>query len=618
MRSYRRAALALLLATPVAGGIVGCSSTGAKNPFAAAAQKNKTVAKTAPKPEQGKSAGAVADAGAAKGAKSRQFDQETLALIERELRDTSPDERDALYNELKSVPPEMVREVLRIRRLGLNFREQQRLAERSTNSAGATDSPAGEIALADAAGRRTTDPGLGESPWSIEARRIAPTSGLGGHSSPQIASAPASGTQHPQGVISAPPPPGSQAVPPTNPASATTPPPAGEHAVASAPVAPIPTTTPATPDAGVPAIAPAGGQTPAAPPPIAGAPGAPIPGTTPQAAPPAEGRPLETAPLPQLANTPGDLVPGQYGHGSPLPGGFGQPVVANVQKAWQEIPKPKLPWGQASPNAAATQPAAGQPAVLQTAATQSGSLKMSPGTSTALSQAISELEVEVGRMKPGTTPEEMRTFIEKHVHLRLLYLVTGQQERSVQAIPGIPPADQEFWQQTLWGMSNYFDTAHLPREADRATQTVAQMAVAISRLKQKAALEVRNLGFCQRINSFGSYERFERDEYTAGQPVLLYAEIENFHSEPTSDGQHRTLLKSTLEIYRPGKNGELIDRHEFPATEDLCRNPRRDYFHSYEFTIPTKLALGPHVLKLTVEDQLTRRVVSQSTRFTVK
>ena len=607
MRPFRRTALSLVLAAPLAAGLPGCASTGVKNPFAATAKKNDVAAATKP----AETVSAKPDAAAAKGGKSRQFDQETLALIERELRDASPDERDALYNELKSVPPEMVREVLRIRRMGLNFREQQRLAERGAASPDVDPTSSADPTLAETADRRASDPGLGENPWSIDARRTVARPALGGHSTAQFASS--EPVEKPVATqvsasMAAPPPAVSPAPHPETIAAVQPPATPG-----GTPVAPIPTVPPADPDANAaPAVTPAAAQ--ASPSPAAAPqPAAPaVPGQPPTnpapVAQPAEGRPLETAPLPQFAEAGGDLVPGQYAAGAPLPGGFGQPVVANVQKAWQEIPKPKLPWGQSPPAAPVTQASATQPA----------SARVSAGTSAALAQAISELEAEVARLKPGSTPEEMRVYVEKHVHLRLLYLLTGQQERSVQAIPGIPPADQEFWQQALWGMSNYFDTTHLPREADRATQTVAQMAVAISRLKQKAALEVRNLCFCQRINSFGSYERFDRDEFTAGQPVLLYAEIENFHSEPTAEGQYRTLLKSTLEIYRPGKNGELIDRHEFPATEDLCRNPRRDYFHSYEFTIPTKLALGPHVLKLTVEDQLTRRVVSQSTRFTVK
>ena len=85
---------------------------------------------------------------------------------------------------------------------------------------------------------------------------------------------------------------------------------------------------------------------------------------------------------------------------------------------------------------------------------------------------------------------------------------------------------------------------------------------------------------------------------------------------PSADGPFRTILKSTIEIFN--SRGELIQSMPFPATEDLCQNQRRDYFHSYQFTIPAKLTLGPHVLKLIVEDQLSRRTTTYSLNFMVK
>jgi hypothetical protein len=237
-----------------------------------------------------------------------------------------------------------------------------------------------------------------------------------------------------------------------------------------------------------------------------------------------------------------------------------------------------------------------------------------------LQLAIAAAEREVAFAPPGANDAEKHAYIEKHVFLRMLYLMAGHQERALQAIPGINAADQEFWQQTFWGLANYFDINTIPAPEARATQTVAQLTTALLRLQEKAQLELRNVTFCHKIASFGNYERFPRDEFTPGQEVLLYAEVGNIHSESTTDGRFRTLLKSTLEIYQPGPQGTRIEQIELPApaTEDVCRTHRRDYFHSYQFAIPPKLASGPYVLKLTVEDQLSRRVVSYSLNFTVK
>jgi hypothetical protein len=77
-------------------------------------------------------------------------------------------------------------------------------------------------------------------------------------------------------------------------------------------------------------------------------------------------------------------------------------------------------------------------------------------------------------------------------------------------------------------------------------------------------------------------------------------------------------LKSTLEVVPFGGTADAIERIDMPETVDLCRSHRRDYFHVYQFTIPTKLSAGAHVLKLTVEDQISRRVATYTLNFMVK
>jgi hypothetical protein len=235
-----------------------------------------------------------------------------------------------------------------------------------------------------------------------------------------------------------------------------------------------------------------------------------------------------------------------------------------------------------------------------------------------LARLIPLSEAEAFAIQPGETEAQKQNYIKKQVDLRMLYLMSGQQERALQAIPGIDPADQEFFQQTFWGLTNYFDSASIPSAADRATQTVAQMQNAVLRLQEKANLELHNVAFCHKISSFGNYEKYPREEFSPGQEVLVYAEIGNIHSEPSPDGKFRTNLKSTLEVLAHGTQAEAPERIDMPETIDLCRTHRRDYFHVYQFTIPTRLSPGPHVLKLTVADQFSHRETTYSLNFMVK
>ncbi len=235
-----------------------------------------------------------------------------------------------------------------------------------------------------------------------------------------------------------------------------------------------------------------------------------------------------------------------------------------------------------------------------------------------LDRLIVQTTAETAAMIPGESEAERHAYLQKHVQLRLLYLISGQMERALQPVPGVDPSDQEFWQQMLWGVANYFDVQGMPDSAERATQTITQLQAAAGRLQEKARLELHNVAFCHKITSYGNYQRFKRDEFTPGQPVLLYAEVTNFKSEPTADGQFRTLMKSSIEVLDGTARTRVIDSIPFAPSEDRCRNHRRDYFHSYEFTIPPGINPGPHVLRLTVEDQLGKKSSVTTLNFTVQ
>lgn len=218
------------------------------------------------------------------------------------------------------------------------------------------------------------------------------------------------------------------------------------------------------------------------------------------------------------------------------------------------------------------------------------------------------------------TPAEKLKYVREHVFLRMLYLMVGRQERSLAAIPDIPANEREYWQQVFWAMGNYFDDEAMPDPDYRATQVVTQLRAAIHELQESARLELKNVSFCRKITSFGNYERFETDSFRPGEPVLLYAEVANFKSVPSADvsGYFQTKLTSRIEIRKLGNVGEPDEDMSFQETTDLCRNHRRDYFHSYEFTVPHRLPRGPHVLTLIVEDTLGKKIATYRLNFTVK
>jgi hypothetical protein len=234
---------------------------------------------------------------------------------------------------------------------------------------------------------------------------------------------------------------------------------------------------------------------------------------------------------------------------------------------------------------------------------------------------IHNLNTELLRATPGQTDAERVQYIRKHVNLRMLHLVAGDVSQAVEPIPGIAPADQEFWQQMIWSVSNYFDDQGMPDASDRSAETIEQLRGAIAQLGQTAHLKLRNTTFCHRIVSFGNYDRFKEDRFTTGQPVLLYSEVENFTSRSSSSNAgYRTELRSAIEIYRANDLQQPAATVPLPvdSTEDFCRAQRRDYFHSYEFSIPANLEPGQYTLVLRIVDQQSRKVATSRVNFEVE
>ncbi len=229
---------------------------------------------------------------------------------------------------------------------------------------------------------------------------------------------------------------------------------------------------------------------------------------------------------------------------------------------------------------------------------------------------IQRAEQELSASKPETSADGQSEYFRRQAHLRLLYLMAQRQEAALNAIPGVEPSQQEFWQQMIWAMSNSLDTIRFPESSDRASQTISPLNAALRQLRDEAPLSIKNMTFCRKILSFGNYERFPRNEFTPGQEVLLYTEIENFVSTPTVDGEYRTSLKSLIEIM--DSQGKVVWTNGFPTTEDFCRNPRRDYFQNGQFHIPKELSTGTYSLRLTIADELSHKRGSSSLNFVLK
>jgi len=234
-----------------------------------------------------------------------------------------------------------------------------------------------------------------------------------------------------------------------------------------------------------------------------------------------------------------------------------------------------------------------------------------------LGALINQLETQLVAAAPGATDAEKLEHVRRHVNLRMLYLMAGQNDRAIEPIKGLEADEQEFWQHLLWSVANYFDAQGMPRASDRATQAVAELRTAAQKLKSQADLELRSVTFCQRIDSYGNFERLSRDQFPPGSAVLLYAEVENFGSMPAEGDRQMTSLKSTIEFFKSGSD-KPIQTIPFKVTQDYCRTKRRDFYLAFEFSIPQQLEAGVYSLVLRTEDQVAKKVASQKINFSVE
>jgi hypothetical protein len=110
------------------------------------------------------------------------------------------------------------------------------------------------------------------------------------------------------------------------------------------------------------------------------------------------------------------------------------------------------------------------------------------------------------------------------------------------------------------------------------------------------------------------YQKFGESTFKANQPLILYAEVDNFKSEETSKGFH-TALRSSYQII--DAQGRRVAENDLALTEEHCRNRRRDYFIRYFLSVPERIYEGKYTLQLTIVDTLSQKIGQASIDFTV-
>jgi len=226
-----------------------------------------------------------------------------------------------------------------------------------------------------------------------------------------------------------------------------------------------------------------------------------------------------------------------------------------------------------------------------------------------LLSAIERLEHDAER------PTDNAERSNRYARLRMLYLAADRLEDAVRPIPSAGPARQAFWSHEMQGLGTLLSSPASWDAAGRLAEAQGHLNRALAELSETAPLVVRNLTFCTAVHSYGCVEPFQQFEFQPEQRVLLYAEVENFGTEETADGFH-TSLRSSYQIF--DSRGHRVADRDLTATEEVCRNRRRDFFIVYDFHLPKRIFPGKHTLRLTVEDLKSQKIGQSSVELVIK
>jgi len=191
--------------------------------------------------------------------------------------------------------------------------------------------------------------------------------------------------------------------------------------------------------------------------------------------------------------------------------------------------------------------------------------------------------------------------------LRFLYFLSGEDEKSLEAMGGLSGSQQKLWRDLMWTLIVARDRMPGVSRADHAAEVLDALAEVRNGLRKEAPLELGEVRFCEEILRFGVYTPLAINRFRPGQQALLYSEVSNFVSTKESDGLCHVRLSERLSL--ANSSGTEVWRHVFENIHDACRSLRDDFFLGTTIPLPGDLKPGKYVLKVAIEDITTSKSV---------
>lgn len=235
-----------------------------------------------------------------------------------------------------------------------------------------------------------------------------------------------------------------------------------------------------------------------------------------------------------------------------------------------------------------------------------------------LTQLINATEAELAGWptQPDGTPVNPERHQRRQLDLRLLYLIANQPGKAIRAVEELAGPEQDFWQELMLAMAEY-RSQDTTDKASRLTNTNGQLRSAVRQLTPLTSLQIKRFEICSRIHSFGRLDSFGTNNFDPGQPLLLYAEVENFATELTPAGSYRTQFEAELKLYEEG-NSKAKETIALPDISDESTSERSDYYQSFELSLPSHLKSGQYTIRLRLRDRISGKTAEGTVEFQVR
>lgn len=211
---------------------------------------------------------------------------------------------------------------------------------------------------------------------------------------------------------------------------------------------------------------------------------------------------------------------------------------------------------------------------------------------------IAMLEDEIKSQKSSKTVDSKLARMEQE--LRLLYAAAQRIDDAAMNVESLPPGEREAFKQVSFGLAAWLDEEEERRPPLRNARIIRALHDASRELSAESKLDLRKLVLCERVEQFGMYTEFPRNDFRPKQEVILYVEVDNFAAQENGTNNFETELEGSYVIY--DATGALVAERKLPLERAVCRNYRRDYFLAYRIYMPDNIASGRYRLELTIED----------------